>query len=47
MGLFSNIENIKVPAELIHDLSHLKFNGEGETSILEHTLQFLMFFYFH
>ena len=38
MGLFSNRVNLNVPVELSHYLLHLKLNGEGETSIAEHTL---------
>jgi len=40
---FSNRENITIPTKLIHNLSQLNFDGEGETSILEHILRFLNF----
>lgn len=33
--------------EVTYDLSHLKFDGEGNTFILEHTLLFLNFCDFH
>jgi len=40
---FSNGINLSIPAETIQHLLQNKFDGEGEMSILEHTLQFLEF----
>ena len=35
---------MQVPSSIIDDLSNLKFNGEGETILFDHTTHFLLVF---
>jgi len=46
-GCFSDRSNVKVPMELIDDLSQVNFDGEGETFIVEHISLFLKFCEYH
>lgn len=42
-GCFSRELDFNIPAEIIHDLSQFKFDGESELNFLEHFFKFMYF----
>jgi len=44
LGCFSKELNCTIPAELIHDLSELKFDGEDESNFREYLCQVIHIF---
>lgn len=44
---FSNFSNLKVLESILNDLSKLRLNGEGGTTFLKHTVDFLGFYNRH
>ena len=41
---FSNRSNLTIPMEIVHSLSHLKFDGKGPTIMIGNMILFIQFF---